>query len=315
MKANVLDLPEKEYLLAGNRGCAGCGLSLAYRHILKALEGKALVTVTAGCLTVIQGMYPLTSVQVPSVNTPFASVGSAASGLVAGLRALRRKDLIVLAFAGDGATCDMGIQALSGAADRATDFIYICDDNEGYMNTGTQRSSSTPFGAITSTTPVRGNMRFAKDMPKIMEDHNIPYVCTTSSSYPLDLYEKMRKAKDIKGTRYVHLYTPCPPGWRFPTAQTVRVGKLAVETAMVVLYEVRDGVFRLTGPSKKMAEEGKTRPVTDYLRLQGRFAKLTEQDERRIQDWATRRWQGYLERDSRSKAAASDVDAQEPSEG
>lgn len=308
MKANVLSLPEKEYLLSGTRGCAGCGLSLAYRYVLKALEGKALVTVTAGCLTVIQGMYPLTSVTVPSVNTPFASVGSAASGLVAGLRALRRKDLTVVAFAGDGGTADMGIQALSGAADRMTDFIYICDDNEGYMNTGTQRSSSTPLGAITSTTPVRGKVQFAKDMPKIMEDHRIPYVCTTSSSYPLDLYDKIRKAKDIKGTRYVHMYTPCPPGWRFPTGQTVRIGRLAVETAMVVLYEVENGVFRLTGPSKRMAEEGKVRPVGDYLRLQGRFARITEQQERDMQDWADRRWREYVARDSANGTVPGDQD-------
>lgn len=302
MNATVLNVPEKEYLLPGNRGCAGCGLSLAYRYILKALDGKALVVVTASCATVIQGMYPLTSVTVPSVNAPFATVASSASGFVAGLRALGRKDLTVVGFGGDGGTADIGIQALSGAADRMTDFIYVCYDNEGYMNTGTQRSSSTPFGAITSTTPVHGNVRFAKDMPKIMEDHRIPYVCTTSSSYPLDLYDKMRKAKDIGGTRYVHMFTPCAPGWRFPTGQTVKVGRLAVETAMVVLYEVENGVFRLTGPSKRMADEGKVRPVTDYLRLQGRFAKLGERDVAKLQDWVTQRWQEYVARDTAGRA-------------
>lgn len=299
LKANVLDLPEKEYLLSGNRSCAGCGLSLAYRYVLKALEGKAVVTVTAGCLTVLHGMYPLCSVQIPCINTPLGSLGAAASGLVAGLRALGRKDMTVVAFGGDGSTLDIGIQALSGAADRQTDFIYICDDNEGYMNTGTQRSSSTPFGAITTTTPLRGKLQFPKDMPGIMENHHIPYLCTASSSYPLDLYQKIKKAKDIEGTRYVHLYTPCPPGWRFPTGNTVKIGRLAVETGMVVLYEVENGTFRLMGRSKKLAQQGKLKPVTEYLELQGRFARLTESGKQQVQDWVNRRWEQYLARDSK----------------
>ncbi len=298
MTVNILNLPEKEYTLPGNRSCTGCGLSLAYRHVLKALDGKAVVTVTASCLTVLNGMYPLASVDVPCVNTPFASVAAAASGLVAGMRALGKNDIPVVAFAGDGGTSDIGIQALSGAAERQTDFIYICYDNEGYMNTGTQRSSSTPFGAVTTTTPVRGKLQFPKDMPRIMEDHGIPYVCTASSSYPLDLYEKIRKARSIQGTRYVHLYTPCPPGWNYPTGQTARIGRLAVETGMVVLYEVEDGVFRLTGPSQRLAQGGKLKPVDDYLRLQGRFANMTESGKQLVQDWADRRWQQYVARSS-----------------
>lgn len=298
MKIGVLDLPEAEYSLPGNRSCAGCGLSLAYRHILKALDGKAVVVVTASCLTVLQGMYPLTSVNVPCINAPFASTASAAAGLVAGLKVLGRRDLTVLALTGDGATSDMGIQALSGAAERQTDFIYICYDNEGYMNTGIQRSSSTPFGARTTTTPIRGKLEFPKDMARIMEDHDIPYVATASSSYPLDLYEKVRKARDIQGTRYIHLYTPCPPGWNYPTGDTVKIGRLAVETGMVILYEVENGAFHLTGPSQRMAREGKLRPVVEYLHLQGRFSHLAEPDEQKIQDWASRRWQQHVSRDS-----------------
>lgn len=298
MKVNVLNLSDKEYALSGNRSCAGCGLSLAYRYILKALDGKAVATVTASCLTVLHGMYPLSSVDIPCINTPFASTAAAASGLVAGLRALGKKDMTVLAIAGDGGTGDIGIQSLSGAAERQTDFIYICYDNEGYMNTGTQRSSSTPFGATTTTTPIRGKLQFAKDMPRIMEDHNVPYVCTASASYPLDLYQKVKRAKGIHGTRYVHLYTPCPPGWNFPTAQTVKLGRLAVETGMVVLYEVENGTFRLTGPSQKLARGGKLKPVSDYLRLQGRFAGLKDGGVQQTQEWVDRRWQQYLARDS-----------------
>ena len=296
MKVSVIGLSEKEYLLSGNRSCAGCGLSLAYRYILKALEGKAVVTVTASCLTVLQGMYPLASVNVPSINTPFASVAAGASGLVAGLRALGRRDLTVVGFAGDGGTSDIGIQSLSGAADRQTDFIYICYDNEGYMNTGTQHSSSTPFGAMTTTTPIRGKPYFPKDMPRIMEDHNLPYVFTASSSFPLDLYQKIKNCRNFTGTKYCHLHIPCPPGWNFPTNKTVEIGRLAVETGMVVLYEVENGVLRLTGRSELLAKKGKLRPVNDYMSLQGRFAKVTESGEQQIQDWVNQRWRQYLAR-------------------
>ena len=153
MKVNAVNLTETEYLLPGNRTCPGCALSLAYRHILKALDGQVIVTVPASCLTVLHGMYPITSVNVPCVNTPFASTAASATGLVAGLRATGRKGLTVLAIAGDGGTHDIGIQSLSGAAERQEDFIYICYDNEGYMNTGNQRSGSTPLGVITGTTP------------------------------------------------------------------------------------------------------------------------------------------------------------------
>src|SRR4030042_4267481 len=151
MKANAVNLTEKEYLLQGNRTCPGCALSLAYRHILKALEGQVIVTVPPSCLTVLHGMYPITSVTVPCVNTPFASAAASATGLLAGLKPLGREGLTVVAVAGDGGTYDIGIQSLSGAAERQEDFIYICYDNEGYMNTGNQRSGSTPLGAITGT--------------------------------------------------------------------------------------------------------------------------------------------------------------------
>lgn len=217
METSVLNLPEREYLLPGNRTCAGCGLSIAYRYILKALEGNAIVAVPASCLTVLHGMYPTTSVLIPCVNVAFPSTAASASGLVAGLKVLGRTDITVVGFAGDGGTHDIGIQALSGAAERGADFIYICYDNEAYMNTGTQRSSSTPLGAKTATTPVLGKQQHLKDMPRIMEAHSVSYIATACPSYPADLYDKMRKAKTKKGTRYIHISTPCPPGWIFPT--------------------------------------------------------------------------------------------------
>jgi pyruvate ferredoxin oxidoreductase beta subunit len=283
LRTNAVNLSEIEYVLPGNRLCPGCALSLAYRHILKALEGQAIVTVPASCLTVLHGMYPVTSVTVPCVNTPFASAGASASGLVAGLKALGKKGLTVLAIAGDGGTHDIGIQALSGAAERQTDFIYICYDNEGYMNTGNQRSGSTPLGAISGTTPILGKQQSQKDITMIMEAHGIPYVATANASYPLDLYEKVKKAKAIKGTKFIHVFIPCPPGWRFPFSDTIKIGELAVQTAWSVLYEIENGVFRLTSASESLARKGNLRPVREFIAEQGRFKNITEEQLNELQ--------------------------------
>ncbi|MGA7677119.1 MAG: thiamine pyrophosphate-dependent enzyme [Dehalococcoidia bacterium] len=296
MKVNAVNLTETEYVLPGNRTCLGCALSIAYRHILKALDGQVIVTVPASCLTVLHGMYPITAVNVPCVNTPFASTGASATGLVAGLRATGRKGLTVLAMAGDGGTHDIGIQSLSGAAERQEDFIYICYDNEGYMNTGNQRSGSTPMGAITGTTPILGKRQNPKDIAAIMEAHCLPYIATANASYPLDLYEKVRKAKGIKGTRFIHVFAPCPPGWQFPYSNTVKIGQLAVETGLFVLYEVQDGVFHLTSASKSLARKGNLKPVREYLAEQGRFKNITEEQISQLQDWVNARRQCYLKR-------------------
>jgi len=301
LKTNAVNLTETEYLLPGNRLCAGCAVSLAYRHILKALEGQAIVTVPASCLTVLHGMYPVTAVNVPCVNTPFASTGASATGLVAGLKALGKKGLTVLAIAGDGGTHDIGIQALSGAAERGDDFIYICYDNEGYMNTGNQRSGSTPLGAISGTTPIRGKQQNQKDMTAIMEAHGLPYVATANASYPLDLYQKVRKARAIEGTRFIHVFTPCPPGWGFPFSDTIRIGQLAVQTGWDVLYEVEDGVFRLTSDSESIARKGKLRPLREYLVEQGRFSNITDEQIDELQYWVNARWQCFQERLARTK--------------
>ena len=295
-QVNAVNLTEKEFLLPGNRLCPGCAVSLAYRHILKALDGKAIVTVPASCLTVLHGMYPVTSVTVPCVNTPFASTAASAAGLVAGLKALRRTDLTVVAVAGDGGTHDIGIQALSGAAERHDDFIYICYDNEGYMNTGNQRSGSSPLGAISGTTPVLGKQEHQKDIVAIMEAHAVPYVATANASYPLDLYEKVRKARSIVGLRFIHVYTPCPPGWGFPFGDTIRVGEMAVQTGWNVLYEVENGVFRLTAASESIAKKNNLKPVREFLASQGRFTNLAEEKIQELQDWVMNRWRRYLGR-------------------
>ena len=250
----------------------------------------------ASCLTVLHGMYPITSVNVPCVNTPFPSTGASATGLAAGLKALGKKGLTVVAMAGDGGTHDIGIQALSGAAERQTDFIYICYDNEGYMNTGNQRSGSTPLGALSGTTPILGKQQNQKDITAIMEAHGIPYVATTNASYPLDLYEKVRKAKAIEGTRFIHIFTPCPPGWRFSFSDTIKIGELAVETGWIVLYEVEHGALRLTSASESIARRGNLRPLRDYLSEQGRFKTVAKEQIDELQDWVDLRWKRFLNR-------------------
>lgn len=293
---NAVNLPEKEYVLPGTRACPGCALSLAYRHILKALEGQVIVTVPPSCLTVLHGMYPITSVMVPCVNTPFASTAASATGLVAGLRVTGKTRLTVLAIAGDGGTHDIGIQSLSGAAERDEDFIYICYDNEGYMNTGNQRSGSTPPGALTGTTPVLGKKQKPKDIALIMEAHGIPYVATANTSFPLDLYEKVKKARSIAGTRFIHIFTPCPPGWQFPHSHTIKIGQLAAETGISVLYEIENGAFQLTGITRTIAQRGTLKPVAEYLAAQGRFKKITQEQLSQLQAWVNTRWKYYLQR-------------------
>ena len=296
MKTTAVSVTEKEYLLPGNRTCPGCGLSLAYRYILKALEGQVIATVPASCLTVLHGMYPVTSVTVPCVNTPFATTAASATGLVAGLKALGKEGLTVAAIAGDGGTHDIGIQALSAAAERQTDFLYVCYDNEGYMNTGNQRSGSTPLGAISGTTPILGKQQNQKDIAAIMEAHGVPYVATANACYPLDLYEKVRKAKTIQGTRFIHVFVPCSPGWGFPFSETVRIGRLAVETGWVILYEVEDGVFRLTSASETIAKQGNLKPLREYLVEQGRFKNITREQIEALQQWVDARWKRCLDR-------------------
>jgi len=233
---------------------------------------------------------------IPCLNNSFASTAASASGLVAGLQAMNRTDITVMAIAGDGGTFDMGIQALSGAAERGTDFIYVCYDNEGYMNTGTQRSSATPLGALTTTTPIATKQQHKKDFIKIMEAHDIAYLATASPSYPIDLYDKFVKAKKIRGTRYIHLYIPCPPGWAYPPKDTVKMGRLAVETGISPLFEIENGRFRFTGRSKSMAEKGNRLPVINYLEKQGRFRKMNIEQLHQMQRWVDGKWQEYLRR-------------------
>jgi pyruvate ferredoxin oxidoreductase beta subunit len=286
------ELPKEEYLLKGHAACAGCGPAVSLRMLFKALGNKVFLVVPACCTTVIQGPYPFTSFGVPLQNILFESTGAAASGVVAALRQRKMNDITVVGWAGDGGTADIGIQALSGAAERETNFIYICYDNEAYGNTGMQRSGLTPYGAWTTTTP-SGKRERKKDMPMIMAAHKIPYVATACTAFPLDFVNKVRKAKDIQGTKYIHLLAPCPTGWRCDTSKTIEMGRLAVQTGLFVLYEIEGGKFRLNPPSDRLVDKSKRKPVKEYFAGQGRFRGLSEQDIAKIEKWADEDWDQY----------------------
>jgi len=203
-------LPTDEVMNPGHLACQGCGATLAMRYALKALGRDTIVVIPACCWSIIDGPFPYSSLGVPLFHTAFETAGSTASGVVAGLQ-IKNKTTQVLAWAGDGGTADIGLQALSGAAERGEDFIYVCYDNEAYMNTGTQRSSSTPYGAWTSTTPVnKFKTRPKKNMIEIMAAHSMPYVATANTSYPEDFVAKLQKAKSMRGPKYIQILAPCP---------------------------------------------------------------------------------------------------------
>ncbi len=288
----ILNLTEEEFVHSGNRACSGCGLSIVYRMGLKALGKNTILVVPPSCLTVLQGLYPVASTMLPCVNVTFASTGAAATGARAAMRALKKNNVNVVAWAGDGGTSDIGIQALSGACERREDILYICYDNEAYMNTGVQRSGTTPQGVLTTTTPIKGKLQEKKDVPSIIAAHGIGYVATASAAYPLDLYDKVKKATTIAGPRYIHVHTPCPPGWSFEPRYTIKVGKLAVKTGLFDLYEIENGVFKLTGASLHLL--GKTRlPVSEYFASQGRFKSLDEEIVAKVQQQVDAKWSKY----------------------
>jgi pyruvate ferredoxin oxidoreductase beta subunit len=291
-KTTILNLPEDELVHPGNRACAGCGLSIIYRIGLKALGRDTILVVPPSCLTVLQGLYPIAATQLPCLNVTFASTAAAATGVLGALRAQGREKTTVAAWAGDGGTSDIGIQALSGACERGEDFIFICYDNEAYMNTGVQRSGTTPQGVITTTTPIRGKLQKKKEVPAIIAAHGIDYVATASAAYPLDLYDKIKKAKTMSGPKYIHVHCPCPAGWGFDPRYTVKIGKLAVETGLYDIYEIEQGKFQLTGPSKKL-DNNKRKPVSEYFKTQSRFRALSDERIQEIQQSIDAKWEEY----------------------
>jgi pyruvate ferredoxin oxidoreductase beta subunit len=288
----IKELPKEEYWFPGNASCAGCGAAIAIRLAQKALGQRTVFVVPACCTSVIQSAFPFSAFATPCLNIAFEAAAAAASGVVAAYEKRGVKDVTVMAWAGDGGTVDIGLQALSGAAERGTNFIYVCYDNEAYGNTGFQRSGSSPFGSQTTTTPT-GKKEHKKNVPMIMAAHGIPYVATACIAYPMDFVNKLRKAKTFVGTKYLQILTPCPPGWRYSTEKTVEMGRLAVQTGIWALYEIEQGKFRLNPPSVGLLDKAKRKPIEDYVKAQGRFGQLSPSDVEELKRWVDETWENY----------------------
>ncbi len=291
---------KKENFAPGHRACIGCGEALAVRLACKALGRNVIVVTATGCIEIISSQIPCTSWRVPWIHTLFENTAAVASGIESGLKVMTRKgrssvqNVSVIAMAGDGGTSDIGLQALSGALERGHNFLYLCFDNEAYMNTGIQRSSATPFGASTTTSPAGrmsiGQATWKKNLPAIVAAHDIPYVATACPSYPFDLMAKVAKGAAINGPAYIHILSPCPTGWRHGTDLTIRMGRLAIETGIFPLYEVENGQYKISLDLPQL------RPVRDYLKLQGRFRHLSDDTIGMIQDRVDKEYTKLMEK-------------------
>jgi pyruvate ferredoxin oxidoreductase beta subunit len=291
-----------ERLAPGHRLCAGCGASIVVRQMLAAIDDPVVIANATGCLEVATTIYPYTAWRVPWIHNAFENAASTISGVEAAYRSLVRQgkipeqDVKFLAFGGDGGTYDIGLQALSGAVERGHQFLYVCYDNGAYMNTGIQRSSATPFGAHTTTSPagkvIPGKRQFAKNLTAIMAAHDIPYVAQAAPSRWKDLMQKTRKAVDCGGPAFMNVLSSCNRGWRHETDETVEITQLGVDSCYWPLYEVEDGEWRLTYKPKKK------KPVEEWLKRQGRFRHLFRPENRHMIDEmqaeVDRRWERLL---------------------
>ncbi|MBL7169789.1 MAG: pyruvate synthase subunit beta [Candidatus Aenigmarchaeota archaeon] len=288
----IKDIPKEELLVGGHAACQGCGSVLGLRLALKALGKNTIIINASGCMTLLP-TYPLTSFKVPWIHVAIENGGAVASGISRALKMKGQTNVNVVVYAGDGATYDIGFQSLSGALERGDNFIYVCYNNQSFGNTGVQRSSATPYGAYTTTTPTGktshvGNPKERKPLTKIVAAHGIPYAATASVSYPLDYIRKLQKAAKIKGPKFINLLTPCQPGWGFDTHDTVNVGKLAVQTGFWPLYEMENGQFRLT------MSRGKLKPIQEFLKTQVRFRHLERKYIMLMQQKINERWRKLL---------------------
>jgi len=292
--------PKIDGLAPGHRACTGCGEALAVRIACKALGRNVIVANATGCMEVISSQLPTTSWDIPWIHTLFENTAAVASGVESALKVMVRKGKLpekgtkVVAMGGDGATSDIGFQALSGALERGHDFLYLMFDNEAYMNTGIQRSSATPWGAATTTSPVGkksiGQKTRKKNMPAIVAAHDIPYVATACPGYPFDMMEKVKKGLAVNGPAFISVFSVCPTDWRSAPDLSVRLGRLAVETGIFPLYEVENGRYTLN------LDPSPLRPVQDYLKLQGRFRHLSEGMVKQIQDRVIKDYEALKEK-------------------
>lgn len=292
-KVNAKNMTEKEFFY-GHKACAGCGGSVAVRLALKVLGERTYTALPAGCMSAVGFIYPQMAFNTNALITTFPGAASMASGIAVGARALGQKDVKTVVFAGDGGTADIGFQALSGMIDRNDDVIYICYDNEAYMNTGIQKSGLTPYGTKTTTTPagknLPGTVTHKKNLFEIIAAHDIAYAATASIGYPQDYLNKINKAKHTKGTSFIHVYASCPTGWGTPTETSIEIAKDAVDCGLIFLAEFENGEYTLNRNPKEFAS------VKDYLKKQGRFKHMTDEDiqcviENRDRKWARMRKQ------------------------
>ncbi|RJP79688.1 MAG: pyruvate synthase subunit beta [Candidatus Zixiibacteriota bacterium] len=279
------DIPDREIMSSGHLACPGCGASLAMRLALKELGPRTVLCIPACCWAVIDGPFPYSAAGVPVVHCAFETAAITATGVRHGLDVRGLDDVNVVAWAGDGGTFDIGFGALSAAAERNENILYICYDNEAYMNTGIQRSSATPVGAWTTTTPTKTPKEEPKkNLVEILAAHRIPYTATATVAYPDDLTRKLRRAIGTKGFRLLHIFSPCPPGHKSLESDSIKISRLAVETKVFPLYEVEGGTkYTLSRQSQGI-------PVRDYIRLQGRFKHLTDADLDVMQTRVDREW-------------------------
>jgi 2-oxoisovalerate ferredoxin oxidoreductase beta subunit len=296
-----LTLPEQELMRPGHAACPGCGGGLAMRYLLKGLGPNTAIAVPACCWAVIGQPFPATVLDIPWLDCAFETTGATISGMRAAADALGVKDVNILGFAGDGGTADIGLQALSGMLERGTDAIYVMYDNEAYMNTGVQKSGATPEGAWTTTTPTskteRGKHGAKKDVFAIVLAHGPAFAATANVAFPEDLVRKAKKMAGIKGPRFLHVLSPCPPGWRFSPEMTVEVGRLATDTNVFPLMEYEDGRLKIN------RKPSAPKPVRTYLEAQGRFKHLNPDEVAAIQAHVDRRWQELLAREAAARAA------------
>ncbi len=278
-----------EYMNQGHLGCPGCGATMSMRHALKVLGDNTVVVMPASCWSIIAGGLPMTALQVPLMHVPFAVSAACASGVSEAYKFKGIDNVNVVVWAGDGGTFDIGLQALSGAAERQEDFIYVCYDNEAYMNTGIQRSSATPAGAWTTTTPGGKEIDFEKkDIFSIVAAHNPAYVATASIAYPEDFYNKFEKVSKIKGFRFIHLLSSCVPGWKIDSSDSVKVMRKAVESGIFILMEkMGENEIEVTYKPDKFI------PVKEYFASQGRYKGLSEEKLNIIQERINKRLQSF----------------------
>jgi pyruvate ferredoxin oxidoreductase beta subunit len=285
--------PNKHLLAPGHTACAGCGQAIAARLVIDAAGPNTMVANCTGCLEVFTTKYPESAWEIPWIHSLFENSAAVASGIEAALKYLGKKEGInVIAQGGDGGTADIGLQAISGMFERGQDILYVCYDNEAYMNTGVQRSGLTPFDTNTSTSPAvggsYGNLRPKKPLPEIALAHGIPYVATASVAIIADLQRKVKKALSIKGPKYIQIHVPCPLGWRHEPALTYEIAKLAVETGLYPLIEYENG--KLISVRKIQPK-----PVEVYLKPQGRFKHLlgSAEELKKVQEVADNNIQKY----------------------